>query len=55
MQSFLKASVGKLKKVKNKVATICAVALIDEAKSWQEIIRMKDKTSYETYRSFEKE
>ena len=36
------------KKVRNKIVMIYALTIIDKATSWPEIVRVMDKTSYET-------
>ena len=44
---------GKRKKIRNKVVTTHAMTMTDEATSWPEIVRIDDKTSYETSKVFD--
>ena len=53
IMEFKKGKTGKSKKIKNVIATIYALTVIDKATSWPEIMRIFDKTSLETSKMLE--
>ena len=55
ISEYIKTKKGKSKKVRNKIETIYAVAMLDEATSWPEIIRVADKTSLEVSKVADKD
>ena len=51
----IKGKHSRNKKSRTKISTICAPTISDKSSSWLEIVRIGDKTSYETSRAFDKE
>ena len=49
-----KGKMVKRKKIRNKVVTMHEMMMIDEAKSWTEIVRIEDKKNYKTSRIFDR-